>query len=41
MTDQKRSSDPDREKRKIKSVKKMKEIMTHYYIDAKTAEQNR
>ncbi len=27
------------EKRKIKSVKRMKEIMTHYYIDAKTADQ--
>jgi len=30
-------SDPDRERRKIKSVQKMKEIMTHYYIAAKTA----
>jgi benzoyl-CoA reductase/2-hydroxyglutaryl-CoA dehydratase subunit BcrC/BadD/HgdB len=30
-------SDPDRERRKIKSVQKMKEIMTHYYIEAKTA----
>jgi benzoyl-CoA reductase/2-hydroxyglutaryl-CoA dehydratase subunit BcrC/BadD/HgdB len=29
----------DREKRKIKSVKRMKEIMTAYYIEAKTAEQ--
>jgi bcr-type benzoyl-CoA reductase subunit B len=28
------------EKRKIKSVKKMKDIMTNYYIEAKTAEQN-
>lgn len=27
----------DQEKRKIKSVKKMKEIMTNYYIEAKTA----
>ena len=30
----------DKEKRKIKSVKKMKEIMTLYYIDAKTAADN-
>ena len=30
-------SDPDKERRKIKSVQKMKEIMTHYYIEAKTA----
>jgi len=29
--------DPDKERRKIKSVQKMKEIMTHYYIEAKTA----
>ena len=29
----------EKEKRKIKSVKRMKEIMTHYYIDAKTADQ--
>jgi len=32
--------DPEKEKRKIKAVAKMKEIMTHYYIDAKTAEQS-
>ena len=32
--------DAEEEKRKIKSVAKMKEIMTIYYIDAKTAEQN-
>jgi len=31
--------DEAKEKRKIKAVKKMKEIMTAYYIDAKTAEQ--
>ena len=30
-------TDPDKERRKIKSVRKMKEIMTHYYIEAKTA----
>ena len=30
-------SDPDKERRRIKSVQKMKEIMTHYYIEAKTA----
>ncbi len=29
-----------KEKRKIKSVKRMKQIMTEYYIDAKTARQN-
>ncbi len=29
--------DPEQEKRKIKSVKKMKDIMTNYYIEAKTA----
>ncbi len=32
--------DPEKEKRKIKSVKKMKDIMTTYYIEAKMAEQN-
>jgi bcr-type benzoyl-CoA reductase subunit B len=30
----------DREQRKIQCVRKMKEIMTHYYIEAKTAAQN-
>jgi benzoyl-CoA reductase/2-hydroxyglutaryl-CoA dehydratase subunit BcrC/BadD/HgdB len=30
-------TDPDKERRKIKSVQKMREIMTHYYIEAKTA----
>ncbi|MFH0994860.1 MAG: 2-hydroxyacyl-CoA dehydratase [Pseudomonadota bacterium] len=30
-------TDPDKERRKIKSVQKMKEIMPHYYIEAKTA----
>lgn len=29
--------DPDKERRKIKSVARMKEIMTTYYIEAKTA----
>src|SRR5512137_3032146 len=32
--------DPEKERRKIKSVAKMKEIMTKYYIEAKTAGQN-
>jgi bcr-type benzoyl-CoA reductase subunit B len=32
--------DPEKEKRKIKSVKKMKDIMTTYYVEAKSAEQN-
>ncbi len=39
MTAETKPRDPEREKRKIKSVKKMKEIMTAYYIEAKTAEQ--
>jgi len=38
MTDPK-AKDIEKEKRKIKSVSRMKEIMTNYYIDAKTAEQ--
>ncbi len=33
------SQDLEREKRKIKCVKQMKEIMTEYYIEAKTASQ--
>ena len=33
------AKDIEKEKRKIKSVSRMKEIMTHYYIEAKTAEQ--
>jgi benzoyl-CoA reductase/2-hydroxyglutaryl-CoA dehydratase subunit BcrC/BadD/HgdB len=32
---------PDKEKIKIKSVKRMKEIMTSYYIEAKTAKDNK
>ncbi|MGM0454193.1 MAG: 2-hydroxyacyl-CoA dehydratase subunit D [Thermodesulfobacteriota bacterium] len=32
--------DPEKEKRKIKAVSRMKEIMTHYYIEAKSAGQN-
>ncbi|MBP8981066.1 MAG: 2-hydroxyacyl-CoA dehydratase [Syntrophobacterales bacterium] len=32
--------DKEKEKRKIKSVKKMKDIMTMYYIEAKTAAEN-
>ena len=39
MDPQGKPVDPDKERRKIKSVAKMKEIMTHYYIEAKTAEQ--
>ncbi len=35
-----RIKDPEKERRKIKSVVKMKEIMTKYYIDAKTAGQS-
>ncbi len=37
MTDTGQERDPEAEKRKIKSVKKMKEIMTNYYIEAKGA----
>ena len=40
MSDQKKVIDPEKEKRKIKSVKRMKEIMTNYFIEAKTADQN-
>jgi len=36
MTDSKKVTDPEVEKRKIKSVKRMKEIMTEYYIEAKS-----
>jgi len=39
MTGNSQTPDTEKEKRKIKSVKKMKEIMTNYYMDAKTAEQ--
>jgi bcr-type benzoyl-CoA reductase subunit B len=39
MAEEKKRLDPEQEKRKIRSVKKMKEIMTAYYIEAKTAEQ--
>jgi bcr-type benzoyl-CoA reductase subunit B len=31
---------PDKEKNKVRSEKRMREIMTAYYIEAKTAEQN-
>lgn len=37
MEDKNRNMDKEKDKRKIKSVKKMKEIMTNYYIEAKTA----
>lgn len=39
MAEEQKRLDPEQEKRKIRSVKKMKEIMTAYYIEAKTAEQ--
>ncbi|MBM4272249.1 MAG: 2-hydroxyglutaryl-CoA dehydratase [Deltaproteobacteria bacterium] len=35
-----KEKDPEKEKRKIKSAARMKEIMTHYYIEAKTADQS-
>lgn len=37
MTAAEKAIDPDKERRKIKSVARMKEIMTTYYIEAKTA----
>ena len=37
MADAQKPVDPEKEKRKIKSVSRMKEIMTNYYIEAKTA----
>lgn len=40
MAELQKPVDPEREKRKIKSAVKMKEIMTTYYIEAKTAEQS-
>jgi bcr-type benzoyl-CoA reductase subunit B len=36
MTD----TNPEKDKRKVRSEKRMREIMTEYYIEAKTAEQN-
>jgi bcr-type benzoyl-CoA reductase subunit B len=39
MTGSSRNQDTEKENRKIKSVKKMKDIMTNYYIEAKTAGQ--
>lgn len=40
MADPAIAKDPEKERRKIKSVAKMKEIMTTYYIEAKTAREN-
>ncbi len=40
MSDAEKIIDPEKERRKIRSVKKMKEIMTNYYIEAKTADQS-
>ncbi len=40
MPEEQIKKDPEKEKMKVKSIKKMKEIMTAYYIDAKTATQN-
>ena len=37
---EKMTRDPEREKRKIKSAKKMHAIMTDYYLEAKSARQN-
>jgi len=38
MANQEKGRDPDKERRRIKSVQRMKEIMTEYYIGAKTAD---
>ena len=40
MSSETMQKDPEREKRKIKSAKKMREIMTNYYIEAKSARQD-
>ncbi len=40
MSSKQIQKDPEKEMRKIKSVKKMREIMTDYYIDAKSAREN-
>ncbi|RLC31133.1 MAG: 2-hydroxyglutaryl-CoA dehydratase [Deltaproteobacteria bacterium] len=40
MAGLKQSADSEKQHRKIKSVRKMKEIMTNYYIEAKSAGQN-
>ncbi len=41
MSDQRKdTADSKKDPRKIRSVSRMKEIMTHYYIDAKTARDN-
>ncbi len=40
MSDRESNHDTEREKRKIKTVKRMKEIMTEYYIGAKNASYN-
>lgn len=39
MSEKQNHKDLEKDKRKIKSVKRMKEIMTDYYIEAKTAAQ--
>lgn len=40
MSDNQKEHDPEAKRRKIKSVSRMKEIMTDYYIEAKTAREN-
>jgi bcr-type benzoyl-CoA reductase subunit B len=41
MTDSQKPVDPEKEKRKIKSDKRMKEIMAEYYMEAKTPSEQR
>jgi len=41
MSENIHQKETDKEVRKIKSVKRMKEIMTNYYIEAKTADQHK
>jgi benzoyl-CoA reductase/2-hydroxyglutaryl-CoA dehydratase subunit BcrC/BadD/HgdB len=40
MLEETRAPDPEEEKRKFRAVKKMRDIMTRYFIEAKTAKQN-
>ncbi|MDD9304487.1 MAG: 2-hydroxyacyl-CoA dehydratase [Desulfobacter sp.] len=40
MNDKATPKDPEKERRKIKSAKKMRDIMTTYYMDALTAREN-
>lgn len=41
MSEALKVKDPEKEKNKVKTIKKMREIMTGYYIEAKSARQNK